>query len=159
MRRPGPAGTKQGAGAPEYTPEGYIGDPGGVPLGLRPKFSVDRHVFGGVHIGLGDPKRTQKHRRHIGGKDISGPAGLKEPWFGLRLDYGLYLFPNPGAPIDHKLGTKSVKCPPSPGRASTPLAQGGAREGFPQGTTLPGAPDMPQAYGTPAGGPLGLRPP
>ena len=73
----------------------------------------------------------------------------------------MYLFPNPpipGAPIDHKLGTKSVKCPPSPGRASTPLAQGGAREGFPQGTPSL-EPQTCRRHVGPRRGPLGLRPP
>eukprot|EP00661_Eupelagonemidae_sp_cell13_P014164 gene14164-biopygen2049 len=40
-----------------------------------------------------------------------------------------------GFALDHKLATKSVKCPPSPGRASTPPRSGGCELLRPQGET------------------------
>ena len=82
MRRPGPAGTKQGAGAPEYTPEGYIGDPGGVPLGLRPKFSV---VVYGHTRSVGSGSRAQ--RTTTDPTELLGERHLS--------------LPPKGAPIDH----------------------------------------------------------
>ena len=88
----------------------------------------------------------------LGGKTSRAPAG------GLRtrglLRWVLWVVSI--APIDHKLATKSVKCPPSPGRASTPRRSGGAAPWSRRDNTGRLSPEYtPQGYMGPRRGPLG----
>ena len=62
------------------------------------------------------------------------------------------------APIDHKLATKSVKCPPSPGRASTPRRSGGAAPWSRRDNTGRLSPEYTPAGGIWARRAPGLRP-
>ena len=104
------------------TPQGSPGAP--PPLNLVFWYRTQALIQGLRRLVQPTPIPSSTQLR---GKDIStlgACRGLQNHGLGCAWVMGCIYFP--GAPIDHKLGTKSVKCPPSPGRASTPQGLGGA---------------------------------